>query len=507
MQLGPDTFPSDQPNDGSNIAADTRLHFAALVNSSPDPIITKDLTGKILSWNKAAAQVFGYQEEEILGQSMLRLIPLEFHGQENELLRKLKEDEPISPYETNWLKKDGGNIPVSVTVYPVRNIDGRVIGASKVACDLSNRAQNDESRFRLAAIVDSADDAIVSKDLNGIVTSWNEGARKMFGYTSEEMVGQPLLRIIPEDLYYEEYEILRKLRIGERIDHYETTRRRNTGESVEVSVTISPIRNGTGKVIGASKIARDISDRKRIERLLIQSEKLAATGRMAATIAHEINNPLEAVMNLIFLARLHSMADGKVNQYLLTAEEELDRVSHIARQTLGYYKDTGSPSEVHLHDLIQNVLGVYSSRLLSTEISVDTQFDDLQKIAVSKGEILQVFSNIVANALDSMRQGGVLQISIRKLTGPTGDGIQVVVRDTGTGIKPEHLGKIFEPFFTTKGDLGTGIGLWVARQLIERRGGQISVASSTGKENGVGTTITVFIPFALPASPLAGDRQ
>ena len=257
---------------------------------------------------------------------------------------------------------------------------------------------------------------------------------------------------------------------------------------------------------GASKIARDISDRKKIERMLIQSEKLAATGRMAATIAHEINNPLESVINLIFLARQHSAESGKAHQYLLTAEEELERVSHIARQTLGYYKDTGSPAEVTLHSLIENVLAVYNPRLTALGISVDLRFNDLQRIVVSKGEMLQVFSNVIANAVDAMRHGGALKISTRKLTGPTGDGIQTVIRDNGTGIQQEHLEKIFEPFFTTKGNLGTGIGLWVARQLVERRGGQISVASSTepGKS---GTTFTIFIPFVIPASRLLAELE
>lgn len=504
MESTPDNhIPGSAENIGA-LSFDTHLHFAALANCSPDPIISKDLDGQIISWNKAACRVFGYPPEEILGRSFLQLIPTHFHHAENELLRKLRADEAIDPYETTWLKKDGGNIPVSVTVYPVRNETGSVIGASKIACDLTERKRIDESLFRLAAIVDSADDAIASKNLNGIVSSWNQGAYRMFGYTSEEMVGRPMLTIIPKELHYEEDEILRKLRAGERIDHYETTRQKKNGDRIDVSVTISPIRDGAGIVIGASKIARDISDRKRIERMLIQSEKLAATGRMAATIAHEINNPLEAVMNLIFLARQHSAAEGKVHEYLLTAEEELERVSHIARQTLGYYKDTGSPTEVHLHDLIQNVLTVYNSKLLGTGITVETRFNDLQKIMVSKGEMLQVFSNVIANALDSMRNGGVLHISARKFTSPVGDGIQTVIRDSGTGIRPEHMERIFEPFFTTKGDLGTGIGLWVARQLVERRGGQISVASSTEKENG-GTTITIFLPFAVPPSRLISE--
>ena len=482
------------------------VYSAAVVDSFKDPIISEDLTGRILGWNHAAARVFGYEEAEMMGQSILRLIPPNLHIEENERLRKLEADEAIDPYETDWLRKDGAKVPVFVTVYPVRNEAGTIIGASRIASDLSDRSRDDESRFRLATIVDSADDAIISKDLNGIVKTWNGGAQRMFGYTPEEMIGEPILRLIPEELHYEETEILQKLRAGKRIDHYETTRRKKNGDSVEVSVTISPIRDESGRVTGASKIARDISDRRRIERLLLQSEKLAATGRMAATIAHEINNPLEAVMNLIFLARQHSETSGKVHQYLLTAEEELERVSHIARQTLGYYRDTGSPIEVHLHDLIENILTVYHARLLSSEISVDTRFNDLQKILVSKGEMLQVFTNIIANAVDAMRQGGSLTISIRKVIASSGDGIQTVIQDSGTGIEQKHLENIFEPFFTTKGELGTGIGLWVARQLVERRGGQISVASSTepGKS---GTTITIFLPFATPAPRLAAERE
>jgi PAS domain S-box-containing protein len=451
-------------------------------------------------------KVFGYEEHEILGESILRLIPADLHGQEYELLRKLKADETIDAYETTWVKKDGASVPVAITVYPVKNESGNVIGASKIASDLSETRDNDESRFRLAAIVDSADDAIVSKDLNGIIKTWNAGASRMFGYSAEEIVGQSMLRIIPKELHYEEAEILRKLRAGERIDHYETTRQKKNGDRIEVSVTISPIRDATGRVIGASKIARDISDRKRIEGLLLQSEKLAATGRMAATIAHEINNPLESVINLIFLAREYSAKDNKVHQYLVTAEEELERVSHIARQTLGYYKDTGSPTEVHLHDLIQNVLTVYNSNLLSAGITVDARYNDLQKIAVSRGEMLQIFSNIIANSIDAMRQGGALHISVRKFAGTTGDGIQAIIRDSGVGITREHMEKIFEPFFTTKGDLGTGLGLWVAKQLLEKRGGQISVASSTEKENS-GTTITIFIPYAQLALGSRGGQE
>ena len=151
----------------------------------------------------------------------------------------------------------------------------------------------------------------------------------MFGYVSEEMVGRSILRLIPEELRYEEDEILRKLRAGDRVDHYDTVRLKKSGERIEVSVTISPIRDESGRVVGASKIARDISDRKRMEQLLIQSEKLAATGRMATAIAHEINNPLESLINLVYLARLNSDPEGKAHAHLLTAEQELDRKSVV----------------------------------------------------------------------------------------------------------------------------------------------------------------------------------
>ena len=370
---------------------------------------------------------------------------------------------------------------------------------------LDGDAETAHARFHLAAIVDSADDAIISKDLNSTVKSWNDAARRLFGYTQEEMIGQSILRVIPQELHYEEDEILRRLRAGERIQHYETKRTRKNGELIEVSITISPIRDQSGRVIGASKIVRDISDRKRMERLLVQTEKLAATGRMAASIAHEINNPLEALMNLIYLARQNSHEEGKAHGYLLTAEDELERLSHIARQMLGYYRDTGSPTEVYLHEVIETVLAVYRSKLLGSGIAVETRFNDVEKIVVSKGEMIQIFSNLIMNAVDAMREGGVLYLSLQKVSGPGSVGIQCMVRDQGTGIQQKDLDKIFEPFFTTKGDLGTGIGLWVAKQLVEKRGGEIALSSSTDAADS-GTCATVFLPFKHVNTTSHGGR-
>lgn len=471
-----------------------RNFLAAIVASSDDGIISKDLNGIISSWNEGARRIFGYEADEIVGQSVLRLIPEELHSEEDFILGKIRAGERIEHFETTRVRKNGERFPVSVTISPIRDDNGAIIGASKVARDISDRRRAEESRSRLAAIVDSADDAIISKDLNGVITSWNNAARRLFGYEADEMIGQSILRLFPENLRYEEEEILRKLRAGQKIEHYETTRISKSGELREVSITISPIRNNSGEVIGASKIARDISDRLKIESLVIQAEKIATTGRMAAAIAHEINNPLGSVLNLVFLARQEGVSKQEIEEYLKTAETELERVSHIARRTLGYYRETASPTEVHLKSLMEGVISLYRNRTLSHHIVIEANFNDLKKIVVRPGEITQVFANLVSNAIDAMPHGGTLSVSTKRTIRTDRDGLQVVLSDTGHGIPREHLDKVFEPFFTSKGNLGTGIGLWVARQLVEKHGGQISISSNTepGKS---GTTVAIFLPF------------
>lgn len=489
-----------------NVLTESAKNFlAAIITSSDDAIISKDLNGIISSWNEGARRVFGYEADEIVGQSILRLIPAELHHEEDFILAKIRSGQRIEHFETTRVRKNGERFPISVTISPIKDDNGKIIGASKIARDITDRRRADESRFRLAAIVDSAEDAIISKDLNGIITTWNNGARRLFGYEADEMIGQSILRLIPEHLRHEEEEILRKLRAGEKIQHYETTRVSKSGELREVAITISPICNENGEVIGGSKIARDVSDRKKVERMAIEAEKIATTGRMAAAIAHEINNPLASVLNLIYLARQDGVSQQEVQNYLATAESELERVSHIARQTLGYYRDTGSPSEVHLHDLIENVLSVYRSKLLAHNIVVEANFNDLRKISVRSGEMVQVFSNLVSNAIDAMPQGGKLSISTIRVMKSEQDALRIVVGDTGTGIKREHIDQVFEPFFTTKGNLGTGIGLWVAKQLVERHGGQISISSST-ETGDSGTVVTIFLPYSRPPGKLTNGH-
>jgi PAS domain S-box-containing protein len=467
---------------------------AAIVDACQDAIIGNDLTGTITSWNPAASRMFGYSPEEMLGKSILLLIPEESRHEEEAILRDVRAGKRIESYETVRVAKNGMRKDISLTISPIRDGAGRIIGTSKVAQDISDRRPNEEALRRLASIVDCSDDAIVSKNLDGIVTTWNKSARRMFGYEPHEMIGESILRIIPPELHAEEEEILRQLRAGQRIDHFETTRVAKDGTRVEVSLTISPLLDSRGRVIGTSKIARDISNRKKMERVLLQSEKIAATGRMAATIAHEINNPLEAVMNLIFLARQSCAPESDTLGYLRTAENELERVSRIARATLGYYRDPGTPTDEYLHELVESVLQVCGPRLSARGIAIEREFGHTRPIRVRKGEILQVLSNVFANSIDSMAKGGLLRIRVAEAESEAGKGVQVAVEDSGTGIEDRHLARIFEPFFTTKPEIGTGIGLWVTKRLVEGHRGQIRVTSCTSPGRS-GTKVAIDIPY------------
>jgi PAS domain S-box-containing protein len=501
MTVEPIQFPPhlEAPDDLSVISDPKEFLLPAIVDSCQDAIVSKDLHGIVTTWNPSAVKIFGYRPEEMIGQPVLRLIPPELHGEEVEILRKIRAGERIERYETVRVKKNGERVHVSLTISPIRDDTGRIIGSSKIAHDITERKRTEEARFRLAAIVESSEDAIVSKSLDGIVTSWNQAAQHMFGYTPEEMIGQSILRIIPTELHSEEAEILRKLRAGERIDHFETVRLKKNGEKLAVSLTISPVRDNHGRVIGTSKIARDISDRKNMERLLLQTEKLAATGRMAATMAHEINNPLEAVMNLIYLARTSCAGNAQAKELLETAEKEIDRVSHIARQSLGFYRDRGGQSEVKLHELIEDVLRVYQHKFSANQIRIKRRYECLRPLRSSRGEMIQIFSNLIANAVDAMQHGGLLNVLVEETALPEGQGIRVAIEDQGVGIAPENLSRIFEPFFTTKVDVGTGIGLWVTKQLVENRSGRIHVESRTDAGNS-GTLVSVTLPFEFPKS-------
>ena len=327
---------------------------------------------------------------------------------------KIRAGERIEHFQTVRVRKDGQRINVSLTVSPIKDDKGKIVGAAKIVRDITRQKKLEEAALRLAAIVESSDDAIASKDLNGYITSWNRSAEKLFGYTAEEIVGKHITLIIPPELHHDEDMILSKMRRAEKIDHFETIRLHKNGERIEVSLTISPIKDDNGKVIGAAKIIRNITETNKIERALRTTEKLAAAGRMAATVAHEINNPLEAVTNLVYLAKRDLAKNERVAGYLELAGRELDRVAHITRQTLGFYRDTSSPVKLNVTQTLDDLLLLYEKRFESRHINVVKQYDDDLEITALAGEIRQAFSNLITNAIDAMPEGGTLALRATK---------------------------------------------------------------------------------------------
>jgi PAS domain S-box-containing protein len=249
----------------------------------------------------------------------------------------------------------------------------------------------------------------------------------------------------------------------------------------------------TGSKFDGIAFVMDISERKQAELTLLKQEKLASAGRLAATIAHEINNPLEAVTNLLYLARRAPDLPENVQRMLKTADEELLRVTHTAKQTLGFYRESTQPRDVDLVPAIEDVISVYGRKLEQRRIHVETEFRARPTVHAFGGELRQVFSNVINNAADAMPSGGRLRIRVSHAADGPQPFVRVTFADEGTGIDPEQRPHIFEPFFTTKRDVGTGLGLWVTKQLVEKHGGRISLRSSTGS-NHHGTTFSIVLP-------------
>jgi PAS domain S-box-containing protein len=256
---------------GPNAQASNLL--AAIVDSSHHVIISKNLDGIITSWNTTAQRVFGYSSKEAIGAHITLIIPKDRLPEEDTIISRVRRGERIEHFDTVRQRKDGTLIDISLTISPVRDSSGRIVGASKVAREITDRKRAERSSALLAAIVDSSDDAIVSKTLDGIITSWNKSAERIFGYLPEEAVGKHITLIIPRDRWDEESSIIARICRGERVDHFQTLRRRKDGSLVDVSLTISPVKESAGNIIGASKVARDITAQVRGAEALRGSEE------------------------------------------------------------------------------------------------------------------------------------------------------------------------------------------------------------------------------------------
>ncbi len=452
-------------------------------------------TGQLLDFDDNLRRLFGFDPQEIaptLQRFLERVHPADLPAIQAALERS--RDGADSEVECRIVLPDGSIRWIYERGKMVHE-DGRPAYMVGACSDITTRKQAEESRRHMAAVVESSDDAIITKDLNGIITSWNAGAERIFGWTAAEAVGKSILLIIPPELHPDETMILGKLVRGERIDHFETVRVTKSGERRELALTISPVRDETGRVIGASKIARDITSRKRAEEALRMSEKLASAGRMAATIAHEINNPLEAVINLIYLAATDPSLSPQTRKHLQQADEELGRIAHIARQTLGFYRESTAPEPTRLADLFQSLALVYGARLRQKKIRLDLDLEYGLQARGVRGELRQVMANILQNSIEAVPVGGVIVVRATPARHWPSQrrGVRITIADSGGGIPRQQRTRIFDPFFTTKPQVGTGLGLWVAKEIIEHHGGAIRLRSNTtpGKS---WTAVSVFLP-------------
>ncbi|HEY1809047.1 MAG TPA: ATP-binding protein, partial [Acidobacteriaceae bacterium] len=350
---------------------------------------------------------------------------------------------------------------------------------------LRTKAENAERQYR--TILESISEGFVFLDRDFRIVYSNEQAAALSGLPVEQILGKSAFDVAPA---------LAETKFGEAF-----RQAMETGQVVRVEDFYPPSGHWLHANVypapdGLSVFAQDITERRVQQEKLLLSEKLAATGRLAATIAHEINNPLESVLNLIYLARTSRADMDKIREYLSTAEKELTRVSHIARHTLGFYRETSVPSQIDMPALLEEVLTVYDSRLRGSGIQVAKDFAVVPAVRALRGELHQVFSNLISNAIDAMRDGGRLLLSVRAST--ENPGLVATVEDTGTGIPSANLARLFEPFFTTKAGAGTGLGLWVVRQFVESWGGTISVLSNIEPTNH-GTAFRIFLPMVAVA--------
>jgi PAS domain S-box-containing protein len=354
-----------------------------------------------------------------------------------------------------------------------------------------------EEFFRVT--LSSIAEGVIATDHQGLISFQNPVAERLTGTRLEEAKGRKIYDIFP--IFNEatntpvENPVEKVLTLGVVVglaNH--TVLRHREGHLIPIEDSAAPIKDDSGHLIGVVLVFRDASHERSLQEVLRRTEKLAAAARLAATVAHEINNPLEAVGNLIFLARTHPDATEGIEEHLKLAEQELARVSHITRQTLGFYRESTLPSRVDIPTVVEQTLTVYSTKLQQKQIRLHLSLQECPSIHGFAGEIQQLVSNIISNAIDALPFNGTLKIDSSTTKLVSNEAIKLQIEDDGPGISPENINRIFEPFFTTKKDVGTGLGLWVCKEIAERHGGTVE-AKSHSQNGSTGAVFTILLPY------------
>jgi PAS domain S-box-containing protein len=473
-----------------------------VLSSIPDLIYVFDLNHRFVYANNALLRLWGKTWDQAIGKNCLELgyEPGQAAMHDREIEQVIAAKQPVRG-EVPFTGTNGRRIYDYVFV-PIIGPDGQVEAVAGTTRDVTDRKRSEMATGRLAAIVESSEDAIVSKNLESVITSWNQSAERLFGYTASEAIGKSITLIIPPDRQNEEDQIIERIRRGERIEHFETERVRKDGTRVPLSLTISPVKDAAGNVIGASKIARDITERRESQRALQESEqrlrkveRIAAAGQLAASLAHEINNPLASVTNALYLLNSSQELSGDAKVLVKTAERELARVSRIVRQSLSYYRVNATPKDVDLSAILEESLLIFNERIQRAGIQLINRITTGMRIMGFADEIRQVIDNLLLNALEATPQAGRLAVSVhRSQNWKTGrSGVRLSIADSGCGMPKEHLSHVFEPFFTTKPEKGTGLGLWVVQGIVTKHEGKI-IVRTTQRPGRSGTVVSILWP-------------
>jgi PAS domain S-box-containing protein len=485
--------------DRKNAELEAREHYQAIVEVIPECVKIVARDGTLLFMNSPGLSMVGApRADAVIGKNVYDLIAPEDKERFREFNERVCQGEKASLDEFDIIGLDGERRQMETHAAPLRHVDGTTVHLA-VTHEITGRRQNERTAQWFGAIVDSSDDAIISKDLTGIITSWNQGAQRLFGYTAAETIGKPVTILIPPDRLEEEPKILARLRRGERVDHFETLRRRKDGSLIDISLTISPVKDKQGKVVGASKIARDITERKKAEaeQERIEDELRRANQdleQFAFSASHDLQEPLRSVkIYSELLAKDYGDAiQSEGQEYLMHLRSGATRMETLVRDLLSYTRVSKFEKPVesaNASDELSSTIGGMAGLIADAGARITA--DPLPSVRVHAVHLQQLFQNLISNAVKyrSPDQPAAVHVTAES---ENGNWVFAVI-DNGIGIDPEYKETIFGLFkrlHTSDEYSGTGIGLAICRRIVDRYGGRIWVESELGK----GSTFRFTLP-------------